>query len=230
MNANRDNARHPANEGRRKTRSTPKGRQVEPDALQEIQSLLGNRSRQRDLLIEHLHLIQDKFGHISARHIAALAMEMRLAQTEIYEVATFYAHFDVVKEGETPPPALTIRVCDSIACEMAGAQQLITELAQSIGDHVRILPAPCMGRCDCAPVAEVGHKHFDHANAQTLVEAANTGDTHTEIPDYKNFAQYQAEGGYVQLQKILDDELDRDSVIASLTDSSLRGLGGAGRR
>src|SRR5215813_4740422 len=113
---------------RNRPRRTPKGRQVDPRALDEVRTLLGDRPRRRDLLIEHLHLIQDRYGHLSAAHLAALAQEMRLALTEVYEVATFYAHFDVVKEGETPPPAVTVRVCDSLSCAMAGAEKLLRDL------------------------------------------------------------------------------------------------------
>src|SRR5678815_5589521 len=130
---------------KRKARSTPKGRQVNPQALDEVRALLGDESRQRDLLIEHLHKINDRYGHLSAAHLAALAQEMSLAMAEVYEVATFYHHFEVVKEGETAPPALTVRVCDSIACELAGAQQL---LKMNLGKDVRVIPAPCVGRCE----------------------------------------------------------------------------------
>src|SRR5712671_7315311 len=137
---------------RRRPRQTPKGRQVDPRALAEIQALLGARPRRRDLLIEFLHLIQDRYGHISATHLAALADEMKLAQTEVYEVATFYAHFDVVKEDETPPSAITVRVCDSLSCAMAGAERLLHELPKRFGGDARVVRAPCMGACDRAPV------------------------------------------------------------------------------
>ena len=128
---------------------------------------LGDRPRRRDLLIEHLHLIQDQYGHLSVQHLNALADEMRMAQTEVYEVATFYAHFDVVKDGEVPPPALTIRVCDSLSCELAGAQALKSALEDGLDPaKVRVLRAPCMGRCDTAPVLEIGHNHIDFATAR----------------------------------------------------------------
>jgi formate dehydrogenase len=139
-------------QGRKKARRTPKGRQVDPVAAAEVAALLTDRSRRRDLLIEHLHLIQDKYGHISAAHLAALAAEMKLSQTEAYEVATFYAHFDVVKEGETPPPPLTVRVCDSLSCAMAGADRLLKDLPKLLGSGVRVVRASCMGACDHAPV------------------------------------------------------------------------------
>src|SRR5258708_7702548 len=141
---------------RNRPRRTPKGRQIDPAALDEVCALLGDRPRRRDLLIEHLHLIQDRYGHLAAAHLAALAHEMKLAQTEVYEVATFYAHFDVVKEGEIPPPPVTVRVCDSLSCAMAGAEQLLGDLPAKLGPGVRVVRAPCMGACDRAPVAAVG--------------------------------------------------------------------------
>src|ERR1700746_2205690 len=137
--------------GRRRAPRTPKGRQVDPQASEEIRALLGDRERRRDLLIEHLHLIQDRYGHLSAAHLAALAAEMRLSMTEVYEVATFYHHFDVVKEGETPPPAVTVRVCETLSCQMAGAEALRAALAPFEGKDVRVLGAPCIGRCEHAP-------------------------------------------------------------------------------
>ena len=150
--------------GKGKGRHRPKGRQVEDQAWDEVRGLLGDQPRRRDLLIEFLHLIQDQYGYLSAAHLRALAEEMRLSQAEVYEVATFYAHFDVVKEGETPPPALTIRVCDSLSCELAGAQALKSALEDGLDPaEVRVLRAPCMGRCDTAPVLEIGHKHLDQA-------------------------------------------------------------------
>src|SRR6202140_4090330 len=151
--------------GRRRPARTPKGRQVDPQAAADIEALLTDRPRRHDLLIEHLHLIQDHYGHLSAAHLAALAQEMKLALTEVYEVATFYSHFDVVKEGEVPPPAVTVRVCDSLSCAMAGAEHLLRELPNRFGPEVRVLRAPCMGACDRAPVCAVGHSQVRHANA-----------------------------------------------------------------
>jgi NADH:ubiquinone oxidoreductase subunit E len=186
--------------GRGKGRSTPKGRQLDDAAWEEVRVLLGERPRRRDLLIEHLHLIQDKFGHLSAAHLRALAEEMRLSMAEVYEVATFYAHFDVVKEDETPPPALTIRVCDSLSCELAGAQTLMTALEDGMdAGAVRVLRAPCMGRCDTAPTVELGHNHIDHATVEKITAAIEADQTHPVIPDYQRFAEYRAEGGYARL-------------------------------
>src|SRR5215475_9079513 len=141
---------------RRRPRQTPKGRQVDPGAAEEIRELLGSRVRRRDHLIEFLHLIQDRYGYISAPRLAALAAEMKLAQAEVYEVATFYAHFDVVKDGPPPPP-VTVRVCDSLSCAMAGAESLLASLPGKPGPNVRVLRAPCMGACDQAPAVAVNH-------------------------------------------------------------------------
>lgn len=214
--------------GKGRGRKTPKGRQYEDQALQEVRSLLEHRSVSRDLLIEFLHLIQDAYGHLSAAHLRALAEEMRLSMAEIYEVATFYAHFDVVKEGETPPPALTIRVCDSLSCELAGAQQLKAALEEGLDPSaVRVLRAPCMGRCDTAPTLEFGHKHIDHATAAKVKAAIDAHDTHAEIPVYEGFDAYREAGGYVTLETLRKDgkwEEVQDKVLAS----GLRGLGGAG--
>ncbi len=214
--------------GRGKGRATPKGRQVEDDAWDDVRALLGERPRRRDLLIEHLHLIQDKFGALSAGHLRALADEMRLSMAEVYEVATFYAHFDVVKEDETPPPALTIRVCDSLSCELAGAQALKAALEDGMDpDQVRVLRAPCMGRCDTAPTVELGHNHIDFATVEKIEAAIAAGETHPVIPDYQRFAEYRAEGGYARLAELRAGG-DVDAVQDAIAQSGLRGLGGAG--
>lgn len=215
--------------GRGKGRKTPKGRQLDDAALAEVRSLLGDAPRRRDLLIEHLHVIQDAHGHLSAAHLRALAEEMGLAQAEVYEVATFYAHFDVVKEGETPPPALTIRVCDSLSCEMAGAQQLKAALEDGMDPaEVRVLRAPCMGRCDTAPVLEIGHNHIDHATPEKVNAAIAAGDTHAHVPDYEDFAAYSAAGGYEALKALHGGAKTVDQVQDEVLASGLRGLGGAG--
>ena len=214
--------------GKGKGRRTPKGRQLDDQALAEVQALLGDMPRRRDLLIEMLHLIQDAEGCLSAAHLRALAEELRLAQAEIYEVATFYAHFDVVKEGEATPPALTIRVCDSLSCELAGAQQLKAALEEGLDPaQVRVLRAPCMGRCDTAPVLELGHRHIDHATVEAVEAAVANGDTHAHIPDYETFDAYAASGGYETL-RTLRDTGDWEKVQEKVLASGLRGLGGAG--
>ena len=221
--------RQAAKTGRRKTRPTPKGRQVDPAALDRVRALLGDAPRQRDLLIEYLHLIQDAHGHLSAAHLAALAHEMKLSQTEVYEVATFYAHFDIVKEGETPPPALTVRVCDSLSCMIAGADALIDSLdARTVPAAVRIVRAPCMGRCESAPIAEVGHNHIVDATAERVEAAIREGHTHPAVPPYEDLEAYREQGGYRLLQACLDGQRTPDDIIEILSDAGLRGMGGAG--
>ena len=215
--------------GKGKGRRTPKGRQVDDAALEDVRGLLGSRPRRADLLIEHMHLLQDHFGHLSARHLRALAEEMRLSQAEVYEVATFYAHFDVVREDETPPPALTIRVCDSLACELAGAQALKTALEGEFSpDEVRVVRAPCMGRCDTAPTCELGHNHIDHATPESVKAAVAAGDTHYRMPDYQRLDAYCADGGYEQLLALRGGSMDPEAVQDRVLESALRGLGGAG--
>ena len=215
--------------GRGKGRTTPKGRQFDDTALDEVRALLGDRPRRRDLLIEHLHLIQDEYHCLSARHLRALAEEMRMAQSEVYEVATFYAHFDVIREGEAPPPDLTIRVCDSLSCELAGAQQLLAALKAGLDpERVRVLRAPCMGRCDTAPVLEIGHDHIDFATPETVQAAIAAHATHARIPDYEDFAAYRAAGGYGTLEAYRAGAATPDAVQERVLASGLRGLGGAG--
>ena len=221
--------REAAKTGRRKTRPTPKGRQVDPAALDRVRALVGDAPRQRDLLIEYLHLIQDACGHLSAAHLAALAHEMKLSQTEVYEVATFYAHFDIVKEGETPPPALTVRVCDSLSCMIAGADALIDSLeAGTDPAEVRIVRAPCMGRCESAPIAEVGHNHIVDATAEKVEVAIREGRTHPAVPPCQDLAAYREQGGYRLLQACLEGQRTPDGIIEILSDAGLRGMGGAG--
>ena len=214
--------------GKGKGRTTPKGRQYDDAALSEVQELLGDQLRRRDMLIEFLHLIQDAYGHLSAAHMRALAEEMRLSMAEVWEVATFYAHFDVVKEGEMPPPALTIRVCDSLSCELAGAQQLRAALEDGLdATQVRVLRAPCMGRCDTAPVLELGHHHIDQATIEKVEAAIANGHTHAEIPNYEGFPAYRADGGYETLENLRANG-DWEAVQENVLASGLRGLGGAG--
>jgi formate dehydrogenase beta subunit len=213
---------------RQRKREAPKGRGVDPQALAEVRGLLGDAPRARDLLIEHLHKIQDRFGHLSAAHLAALAREMDLAQTEVYEVATFYHHFDVVKEGEAAPAPLTVRVCDGLSCEMAGAQDLLKKLPAILGREVRVLHAPCVGRCEQAPVAVVGQKPVPNATTAAVSARVNAGDAKDKPNGHIGHAAYVAEGGYRLLKRCIAGELDVESVIASMEDSGLRGLGGAG--
>src|SRR5262249_8333905 len=209
-------------------RDVPKGRQVDPDALAEVQALLVDRSRERDLLIEHLHLLQDKYHCLHARHLAALAEEMRLALVEVYEVASFYAHFDIVLEDEQPPPELTVRVCDSLTCELFGANRLLGELQDRLGDKVRVVRAPCMSGCGRAPLAAIGRAPPEPARPGSVAAAISHGHTHPDIPAYTGLDPYRAGGGYRLLGDCLSGARRRDSVIEAMEKSELRGMGGAG--
>ncbi len=210
-------------------RGKNKGRVVDLNALLEVQNLLGNESRASDRLIEHLHRIQDEYGHLSAAHLTALAHEMRLATTEVYEVASFYHHFDVVREGEVAPPALTVRVCDSVSCEIAGSEDLIAALEVSLGDRIRVQRVPCVGRCDKAPIAVVKQYTVDNASADTVKSALDAG--HVEQPMPQNsvdFESYRSGGGYRLYDRLLAGEISGDGIIEALEGTQLRGLGGAG--
>ncbi|HEX9211330.1 MAG TPA: NADH-ubiquinone oxidoreductase-F iron-sulfur binding region domain-containing protein [Bradyrhizobium sp.] len=218
---------HPG-EGRKRAKATPKGRQVDPTAAHEIEQLLGDKPRRRDLLIEYLHLIQDTYHQISAAHLAALADEMKLAFAEVFETATFYAHFDVVKEGEANIAPLTIRVCDSLTCAMLGGEKLLEDLQSSSGPGIRVVRAPCVGRCDTAPAVEVGHNFVDHATVANVLAAAKAGNTHAHLPKYIDYDAYVAGGGYKLLNSLRSGELPKDDLLKALDDASLRGLGGAG--
>src|SRR6202012_3615913 len=199
---------HPG-EGRKRAKATPKGRQVDPTAAHEIETLLGRRPRQRDLLIEFLHLIQDQYHQISAAHLAALAEEMKLSFAEVFETATFYAHFDIVKEGEPDVPALTIRVCDSLTCAMLGGEKLLRDLQNQAGPGIRVVRAPCVGRCDTAPAADGGHNFVDHATIPSVLDAARSGNTHAQLPGYVDYDAYVADGGYKLLTRLRSGELPK---------------------
>jgi formate dehydrogenase len=209
-------------------RSFNKGRQVDSKALAEVQALLGDESRQKDLLIEHLHKIQDEYKHISAAHLVALAYEMKLSKAEVYEVATFYHHFDVVKENETPPAQLTVRVCESLACEMMGAQELIQSLENGLGDDVRVQRVPCVGRCDKAPVAVVGMKPVESATPEKVIPIVEAKDDTPEIISPVLFDAYVKQGGYSTYKACMAGQYDVEKVLDTMDDSGLRGLGGAG--
>ncbi|HXD41609.1 MAG TPA: NAD(P)H-dependent oxidoreductase subunit E, partial [Ramlibacter sp.] len=213
---------------RARKRQAPKGRQVDTQALAEVQQLLGDASRRRDLLIEHLHRIQDRFGCLSTQHLAALAQEMRLAQTEVYEVASFYHHFDIVREGGEAPPSLTVRVCDGLSCELAGAQQLLERLPEILGREVRVLHAPCIGRCEQAPAAVVGQNPVPHATAEKIAATVKAGAVKDQPEGYIDHAAYLAAGGYKVLRQCVEGDRDVESVLSAMEASGLRGLGGAG--
>jgi formate dehydrogenase len=218
---------HPG-QGRKRAKSTPKGRQIDPRAQAEIAALLGDRPRQRDLLIEYLHLIQDRYHQITAAHLAALADEMRLAFAEIFETATFYAHFDIVKEDDPDVPPLTVRVCDSISCALQGAEALLLRLKSELGPGVRVVRAPCVGRCDTAPAAEAGHHFVDHATAESVAAAVDRRDTPTTVPPYIDYEAYVAQGGYGLLERLRSGAQAVEALLDTLDAAGLRGLGGAG--
>ena len=214
--------------GSGKGRKTPKGRQYDDNALQEVEELLSNLELRSDLLIEHLHRVQDKFGHLSMRHLRALSELLKMSMAEVYEVATFYAHFDVIREDEKEPPALTIRVCDSLSCELAGSNELKAALENGLDvDQVRVLRAPCMGRCDTAPTLELGHNHIDHATIEKVQAAISSGDTDVKIPDYETLKTYLEMGGYSKL-KSFEKSGNWQEVQETVLSAGLRGLGGAG--
>ena len=213
---------------RRGPRNRPKGRALDPQAAADIAALLGDAPRRRDLLIEFLHRIQDRYGHLSAAHLVALASELRLAMTEVYEVATFYHHFDVVKEGEEAPPALTVRVCETLSCQMAGADALRQKLAGLRERGVRVIGAPCIGRCEHAPAAVVGRNTIDEATADKIADAIAGGHIEPQADPYLDLAGYVAGGGYNMLRECVSGQRNADAVIAEMENSALRGLGGAG--
>ena len=214
--------------GSGKGRKTPKGRQYDDNALKEVAELLGNLELRSDLLIEHLHRVQDKFGHLSMRHLRALAELLKMSMAEVYEVATFYAHFDVVREDEKAPPALTIRVCDSLSCELAGSNELKAALEDGLDvNQVRVLRAPCMGRCDTAPTLELGHNHIDYATVEKVQAAISSGDTNVKIPVHETLKTYMEKGGYSKL-KSLEKSGNWQEVQETVLSAGLRGLGGAG--
>jgi NADH:ubiquinone oxidoreductase subunit F (NADH-binding)/NADH:ubiquinone oxidoreductase subunit E len=222
----------PAGATKQRKREAPKGRTVLPQAMTEVESLVGPLPLRHDLLIEYLHRINDRYGQLGAPHLAALAKLLGLAQTEVYEVATFYHHFDVVKEstdGSVPaPPVLTVRVCDGLSCEMAGAKQLLERLPAVLGREVRVIPAPCVGRCEQAPVAVVHQKPIPHASLEVVQAEVRAGHRHDQPAAYLDFDGYRAGGGYAQLLDCIEHRRDVESVLKTMEDSGLRGLGGAG--
>jgi formate dehydrogenase len=222
----------PAGANKQRKRQGPKGRRVDAKALAEVEALIGGPSRRHDLLIEYLHQINDRYGQLGAPHLAALAQLLGLAQTEVYEVATFYHHFDVVKENPdgslAAPPALTVRVCDGLSCEMAGAKQLLQGLPALLGRDVRVIPAPCVGRCEQAPVAVVHQNPVPHATVESVQIEVRAGHTHHAPETYIDFDAYLAQGGYALLHDCIEHRRDVESVLKTMEDSGLRGLGGAG--
>lgn len=223
----------PPRQTRGRVRSTPKGRRVDPAALEEVRALVGDAPRRTDLLIEFLHKIQDRYGCLQARHLVALASELKMAMAEVYEVATFYHHFDVIKEGDSLPPAITVRVCDSLSCELAGARELLATLQSKLGARVRVKAAPCVGRCETAPVAVVGQHPIPHATSASVsaaVEAADVKHPPSGVvtPGHIDYDAYRASGGYALAAACVAGQKTPADVISVIENSGLRGLGGAG--
>lgn len=226
---------NPFGAGRRKksqrdSAAFPKGRQVDPQALEAIRALLGDQPRRRDLLIEFLHLIQERFGCLRAAHLAALASELKLALTEVYEVATFYAHFDVIADDHPDLPEVTVRVCESVSCALAGGLALHEALVERQPDSARVLKAPCVGRCEQAPAAVVGHNTIGRASVDRVLAAVLERDVNPKLPSYLELEAYRKQGGYRLLEEYRAGRHDVESVITRLDAAGLRGLGGAGFR
>ena len=219
---------HPGS-GRRKALEFNKGRQSDDQSIDDLKNLIPNDYfRQRDMLIESLHLIQDQYKCLKPRHLTALSELTNLPLTEIYETASFYAHFDIYKEDDLTPPDTTIRVCDGITCEMNGCKSLEKDLKDNLDSNVRVVRAPCMGRCHQAPVVEVGKKHFVNANLSLVQKALEEQDTKPVIPNYISYDDYVKEGGYKILKDCIEDKKDPMKLIEEMEQSGLRGLGGAG--
>jgi formate dehydrogenase len=214
--------------GFRRPTGLRKGRQVDAAARARVLQHLEGLEMRRDLLIEHLHRIQDAEGCLPAPLLAALAELLRLSQAEVYEVATFYHHFDVVREGDARPQSLTVRVCDSLPCRLAGAEALIAELPKRLGSDVRVQRVPCVGRCAQAPVAVVGRRPVAPADPASVAACAARGPHECPVPAAQDYAAYRAAGGYRLLAQLLDGSRSRESVLDALDASGLRGLGGAG--
>ena len=220
----------PNHPGRGKARHncSPKGRQVSQDAVTTVENVIGQSPVRRDLLIEYLHALQDHFGCLHTENLVALAHIMNLPLAEVYETATFYAHFTIIAEDENSPPPITLRVCDSLTCEMFGAQQLLAGLQDEFGHRARVLRAPCMGRCNVAPTVEVGHNHVDHATINSVLSAVETRSFSPSIPSYEDLDTYRSGRGYKLLEDCYNGKRTPEQLIELLQESPLRGLGGAG--
>ena len=213
-------------------KSQLKGRQADDASLREVLALLQMDDKvlqqRRDLLIEHLHKINDKFRGLHERHLVALAKLMNLAMAEVYEVATFYHHFEIIGEGQESP-RFTLRVCDGLSCDMAGASTLLGQLKASLGtDNINVVAAPCVGRCEQAPVAVVHQHEIGHATSEKVMQAVQSQNFQPVAPDYIDLAAYVADGGYATLKDVVSGKLDAQAVLKAMEDSGLRGLGGAG--
>ena len=207
----------------------PKGRGFDDDSISEIKVLISSLPLSRDMLIEYLHLVQDKYRCIRKKHLGALSYILKIPFAEAFEVATFYAHFDVINDEDAPPPEITVRVCNGLTCEIKGAKKIISELKKNTNKNdVRILTAPCMGLCDVAPACEVGHKHFKDITSKKVLDAIANKDTHTEVVDGILFDDYLKNGGYKTLTKCRENIFSLEYIINQLNESGLKGMGGAG--
>jgi len=207
----------------------PKGRNIDENAVIEVNNLINKLPVKRDLLIEYLHLIQDKHRQLKKKYLAALSHILKIPFAEVYEVASFYAHFDVVEDDTPPMQDITIRVCDSITCEMFGSEKLINDLSDGLDNSkVRVLRAPCMGLCDKAPACEVGHKHITKASLDSVKNVIESNDLHPQKVSGKSIEEYINDGGYEILQKCYKGEMDIDEIIEKINLSGLKGMGGAG--
>jgi len=204
-----------------------KGRQADEQALQEVRALIGAAPHRRDVLIEHLHQLNDCYRGLHERHLVALAHEMQLSQAEVFEVATFYHHFEVIAD-DAVPAALTVRVCDGLSCEMGGAQALLAKLPAILGQDVRVIPAPCVGRCEQAPVAVVHQHAVPRATPESVAQAVKAQHTQGNTTDHIDFDAYVADGGYALATALHLGAADAEQVLQAMEDSGLRGLGGAG--
>ncbi len=214
---------------RARPRAAGKGHAIDPEARSEVSALIQGLDLTRDNLIECLHCIQDAHKHLSDRHLVALADILKMAPTEVFEVATFYHHFDVVRHEEVPPPSLTVRVCDSVSCSMAGAEGLIEDLESRLGADVRVQRVPCVGRCEQAPVAVVGQRPIGNADVDDVLSAVEQRDIGPATPTtWIRFDEYRAAGGYQTARRVYDDSAFGEDVVDTLESSGLRGLGGAG--
>ena len=213
----------------KKRRVRNRGRRVQEQARLEVRSAISALPKRKDLLIEYLHRLQDTYGYLSAKHLVALADELRLAIAEVYEVATFYHHFDVVDDGQKPPAPVTLRVCDSITCEMFGAEPLIRNLQESVSDDIRVQRVPCVGRCDQAPVAVFGKRPIAYASPDLISEVVDKGDATFGSPDpWIHLDAYRRDDGYEVFRRCCDGSISHETILNVLESSGLRGLGGAG--
>jgi formate dehydrogenase len=213
---------------KKKRRWKPKGRQAENNYFEEVSNLFQGVNFKRDELIEYLHILQDNFGVLYDKHLVALSTITNLPLSEIYEVATFYAHFNIIKNSESYEPLNVVRVCESLTCELFGAHKLLNELKESENKNIKVVPGPCMGRCDVAPTVCVGKNYVDQASAISVREAIKNNDFDAVIPNYIDLDQYKKNGGYQISEQVREGMIDNDQIIKTLKESGLKGKGGAG--